>query len=543
MLAPLLFMLWFELPVGHGLAALGRRLEIKLRLAYQTKLPRLGARYFRTRLLSDLTERAHALHHVRRLPELAARALRAAFGLCLTASAIAWLDLRAGAVSCGVVLLTLAVTLLFQPVLGERDLRKRTYEGALMRFYLDALRGLTAVHSHGAADALATEHEALLVDWTRAGLASGRAAVAADATVALLGALGCISLVALDVHDSGVTTRTALLAFWALQLPAMASDLVLAARMYPLVRNATLRMLELLVAPDEHPPMHDAITAPTARTSTCSGVALEFRHMTVALNRRPVLQDITSRVAPGTHVAIVGASGAGKSTVLATLLGWHHVAPDSLMVDAAPLDAEARQQLRADTVWVDPSVQLWNESLLDNLCYGAREHAHASIARAMDDAELHTALQGLPSGMQSSLGEGGGLLSGGEGQRVRLARALLRTPPRLVLLDEAMRGLDRSKRARLLKRLRERFRDATLLCVTHDVAETRDFDRIWVLDQGKLVEDAPPAVLLQDSNSQYSALLRAEQNLTQRAWQEQGFRQVRLVAGRLDEVSTHGEHG
>ncbi len=112
-----------------------------------------------------------------------------------------------------------------------------------------------------------------------------------------------------------------------------------------------------------------------------------------------------------------------------------------------------------------------------------------SLAAALDQADLLDVLARLPDGLQTSLGDGGGLLSGGEGQRVRFGRALHRGDIRLAILDEPFRGLDREQRQRLLGQAREYWRGATLLCITHDLSETLSFDRVLVIDGGRIVED------------------------------------------------------
>ena len=114
----------------------------------------------------------------------------------------------------------------------------------------------------------------------------------------------------------------------------------------------------------------------------------------------------------------------------------------------------------------------------------------------LDQAALRDVLEGLPEGLQSHLGEGGSLVSGGEGQRVRFGRALMRRQARLVILDEPFRGLDRTRRRELLARARAWWSQATLLWITHDVAETRAFDRVLVIEDGRIVEDGTVDELL-----------------------------------------------
>ena len=114
----------------------------------------------------------------------------------------------------------------------------------------------------------------------------------------------------------------------------------------------------------------------------------------------------------------------------------------------------------------------------------------------IEQAELRGVLTKLPDGLQSALGEDGARLSGGEGQRVRFGRALLRPETRLVILDEAFRGLGRGCRRDLLSRARHLWAHTTLLCITHDVEQTRGFERVLVMDQGHVVEDGAPHDLL-----------------------------------------------
>jgi len=185
---------------------------------------------------------------------------------------------------------------------------------------------------------------------------------------------------------------------------------------------------------------------------------------------------------------------------------------------------------------VDPAVQLWNRSLLDNLRYGTSRGANADYGDVLRDADLRGVLERLPDGLQTSLGEGGALVSGGEGQRVRLGRGLLREDPRLVVLDEPFRGLDRVKRRELLDRLRDRWRDVTLLCVTHDVRETLDFPRVLVVDAGRVVEDGDPKALAASTDSQYRALLDAEDHLRDTLWSDRRWRRWRMDAGKLQET-------
>jgi ATP-binding cassette subfamily B protein len=127
-------------------------------------------------------------------------------------------------------------------------------------------------------------------------------------------------------------------------------------------------------------------------------------------------------------------------------------------------------------------------------------------------------------------------LSGGEGQRVRFARGLLAPNPRLVLLDEPFRGVDRAQRARLLAAARRSWSRATLLCVTHDITETLEFARVLVIEAGRVVEDGAPAQLAARASSRYAALLRSERALLEELFGGSKLRRVRLEDGRLHDI-------
>jgi ATP-binding cassette subfamily B protein len=245
------------------------------------------------------------------------------------------------------------------------------------------------------------------------------------------------------------------------------------------------------------------------------------------------LESIEIHIEAGSQIAIVGASGAGKSSLVGLLLGWHRPAAGRVLVDAEPLEAARLDSLRKETAWVDPAVQLWNRSLLDNLLYGRHTDDRPSVGAALHEADLYQVVQRLPDGLQTGLGEGGGLLSGGEGQRVRLGRSLFRLPARLVILDEPFRGLDREKRRELLKRARRIYHGATFLCITHDVGETRDFQRVLVIESGRVVEDGSPVRLAEDPRSRYRALLDAEETVRTGLWSSAVWRRLWLQSGQL----------
>ncbi|HKR01253.1 MAG TPA: ATP-binding cassette domain-containing protein, partial [Pyrinomonadaceae bacterium] len=329
-----------------------------------------------------------------------------------------------------------------------------------------------------------------------------------------------------------------LLIYWALSLPALGQEIAALARAYPTHRNVALRLLEPLGAIEEiitksHD--DDAAASSLEDLAQAGGVRVELREVGVRAGGHVILDEINLVIEGGSHVAVVGPSGAGKSSLVGLLLGWHKPTTGLVLVDGHVLEGDRLEQLRLETAWVDPAVQLWNRSLIDNLRYGAVDEALFSVSEVVERADLGAVLERLPDGLQTSLGEGGALVSGGEGQRVRLGRAMLKACARLVILDEPFRGLDRERRRELLAQARERWPEATLLCITHDVGETLSFQRVLVVEDGHVVEDGAPLELAAQPRSRYRNLLDAEEEVREKLWEGVSWRRLRIEKGRLTE--------
>ncbi len=521
-------LLLLEIPVTTSLLRFGRRLEIHLRLAFLEKIPRLGDRYFQSRPKSDMAERGHSIHLIRRLPELGGQLLRYSFEIVFTAGAIVWIDPASAPLAIAAAVAALAIPLASQPLLAERDLRLRTHAGALTHFYLDALLGLIAIHTHGGQPAVRREHESLLSEWARAGWNLQRAVLSLEALQFVLGFGLAIWLLASHLTRAGDAGATLLLVYWALNLPALGQEVAIIAWQYPSYRNITLRLLEPLGALEQRAPGTGAKSVDRG-----AGVEIALQSVSVVAAGHLILREIELAIPAGSHVAIVGASGAGKSSLAGLLLGWHHAAAGRVLVDGVELDDSRLDELRAHTAWVDPSVQLWNRPMAQNLRYGLPDSPSMLIESAIEAAELKRVIESLPDGLETPLGEGGGLVSGGEGQRVRLARALLRPGVRLAILDEPFRGLDFEQRHKLMARARETWRGATLLAISHDIAEALAFDRVLVLEDGRLVEDGDPRELKRDPASRFHAMLEAERAVREEFWKGPEWRHLRLENGRL----------
>jgi ATP-binding cassette subfamily B protein len=505
-----------------GELRLGRRLELRLRRDFQRKIGRLSERYFASRLASDLAERSHSLHQIRKVPRLGRQMAREGTELLLTTASILWLAPGTAPIALAALAASVLIPLFGQPFLFERDSRVRSHLGGLSRFYLDSLLGLVPLRVHRAEGALRSEHETLLASWARSRRGLQRAAVLLESAQFAFG-YGLVVLLVLSYLRAGGDPASALLvAYWALNVPVLGLQLVRLVSRCPEPRNVYLRISEPLRAPEEKDVAPADGTSPEALRGAAAAIRLEGVSVRAAGHR--VLEDIDLEIPGGSHVAVVGPSGAGKSSLFGLLLGFHFPESGRVLVDGSLLSGDRLASVRSRTAWVDPEVQLWNRSLEDNLRYGNDETADLASVRAVLGA------LSLPAG--ANLGEGGALVSGGEGQRVRFGRALLRTGVRLALLDEPFRGLDRETRRELLRLARSQWRRATLLAILHNVSECESFDRVLVLERGRLVEDGTPAELLARKDSRLARLFAAERELA-RLWSDESWRRFRIENGRL----------
>jgi ABC-type bacteriocin/lantibiotic exporter with double-glycine peptidase domain len=531
----LALLLTFELLTIAGILRIARRVDTRLRTAFFVKLPRLTDRYLQSRLTSDMAERCHNIQRLRLFPMTAAQFLRSSFELLGMMGAIVWFDPQGWKPLVVVGGLSFVVPLVVQRFIIERDLRVRSIGGALDRFYLDALRGLFAIRTHAAEEAVGREHEALLVDWYDAQRALQNTSILVEALQAVVGVTLVCWLLAGTVTRFLDLAPVLLIVFWTLSLPAAGASVALQLRQYPLHRNVLARLLEPLRAEEEPESPTEPVPLPAG------GVIVEFNDVGVQIGGNALLSGIRTAIAAGTHVAVVGLSGAGKSSLMGLLLGWYAPTTGRVLVNGVDLTGAHKETVRRATVWVDPTVQVWNATMLRNLFYGNDASRTERVDRVLRDAQLESVLTLLPEGLQTELGESGGLISAGEGQRVRFARALGRAEPALVVLDEPFRGLQRDVRRQLLAVARREWRNATLLCVTHDIEETLGFDQVIVMESGRVVEQGVPGELMRDEHSKYAALQRAERSAHDAVWQASFWQSRSMEGGRIgvaDRVAT-----
>lgn len=518
-----------EFPIASISQSLGRQLESQFRIALFEKIPKIHDPYFRTRLLTDMARRSHRLYRLRNLPVFFVSILQQIALVFFTLLGIFWLDTTAGVVASGLVVIMLLCSGLLQKVLQEFESRADIQSGLLGMFYFDSLRGLRVIRSHAAQQTFEAETEIQLRRWGETNYQGQSRQSLALLAMDLVSLLCIAGLMFSKAITADAIAPSLLWFYWLLRLPFMVkhlSSLLLQVPDYRLVLSLFVELLQATEVGDLVAKTQADTHALSTQENTTSGVAIDLIDVALNVSGHSVLQPINLRVAAGEHIAIVGESGAGKSSLCELLLGWHSPSSGELLVDGKALNAQALHQLRAQTAWVDANVQLWDRSLLDNINY---DHGKGKLS----ESGLGKVLAGLAQGLQTPLGEEGKRLSGGEGQRVRIARALGVEAARLVILDEPCRGLDRAAREHLLQQLRSQHAGATLICVTHDISEAIKFPRVLVISGGQLIEQGEPQALLANTGSVLSHLRECEQQVLNTLLHEQGWQSLRMQNGHL----------
>jgi ATP-binding cassette subfamily B protein len=250
--------------------------------------------------------------------------------------------------------------------------------------------------------------------------------------------------------------------------------------------GATERLMELLAS-------QSAITSPAQpqpAPSSAAGTAVEIEALTFHYPSRPAqaaLSYFTLRVAPGETVALVGPSGAGKTTVFQLLLRYYDPTRGQIRLDGVPLPQLTLADLRARIAIVPQEPVIFSASALENIRYGRPEASDEEVRAAARAAFADDFIRALPEGYATFLGERGVRLSGGQRQRIAIARAMLKNAP-LLLLDEATSALDAGSERMVQAALESAMRNRTTLVIAHRLATVQAADRIVVIDQGRLVE-------------------------------------------------------
>ncbi len=210
---------------------------------------------------------------------------------------------------------------------------------------------------------------------------------------------------------------------------------------------------------------------------------------------RPILKGLSFKVPAGHTVAIVGPSGAGKSTISRLLYRFYDVTSGSILIDGQPIAGVTQKSLRSAIGMVPQDTVLFNDTVRYNIRYGRPDASDAEVEEAARLAQIHDFVMSLPKGYDSMVGERGLKLSGGEKQRVSIARTILKGPP-ILILDEATSALDSFTEQEIQDALRKVSQNRTTLVIAHRLSTVVEADEIIVLDKGVIAERGTHRALL-----------------------------------------------
>lgn len=238
--------------------------------------------------------------------------------------------------------------------------------------------------------------------------------------------------------------------------------------------------------------------------------AIEFKdvRLTYPGTPREAIKGVTLSVWPGEHVALVGLSGSGKSSMVNLVPRFWSVSSGAVTVDGVNVEDCTLASLRNHIAVVSQNVILFDATIRENIAYGMPEVSEAAIEKAVEAAALTEVVAALPKGLDTLVGEAGGLLSGGQKQRISIARALLKDAP-ILILDEATSALDSESENQIKEALETLMKGRTCLTVAHRLSTIDRADRIVVMQDGVIVEEGTPAELLAKGGA-YARMVRLQ---------------------------------
>lgn len=245
--------------------------------------------------------------------------------------------------------------------------------------------------------------------------------------------------------------------------------------------SAAERVFRMLDIPNE------VVEKRNAPRLTAVGSGIRYEDVSFAYNDDPVLRGVNLDVAPGEIVALVGGSGAGKSTFVNLLPRFYDVTSGRITIDGKDVREVNLESLRRLMGFVTQEVILFNDTVKNNIAYGRSDVDESLVVAAATAANAHDFISAMPNGYDTNIGESGVLLSGGQRQRIAIARALFKDPPILVL-DEATSALDTESERLVQGALEVLMRGRTTLVIAHRLSTIRSADKIVVLDAGEIAE-------------------------------------------------------
>jgi ATP-binding cassette subfamily B multidrug efflux pump len=236
--------------------------------------------------------------------------------------------------------------------------------------------------------------------------------------------------------------------------------------------------------------------------------AIEFRNLSFFYNGSPTLRNISLVVPQGKTIAIVGATGAGKSTLVQLIPRLYNAPPNSLFIDGVAIERLPLATLRRAIGFIPQDTFLFGETIRENIAFGVESASDSEIQRAAEISNIDPDVQAFPARYETIVGERGITLSGGQKQRTAISRAVIRDP-KILILDDALSSVDTYTEEQILHELKQLMRNRTSILISHRVSTVKEADEIVVLERGEIVERGTHAELL-SRNGYYAELYRRQ---------------------------------
>ena len=262
---------------------------------------------------------------------------------------------------------------------------------------------------------------------------------------------------------------------------------------------------------------HELRDYPKAAPLVRRGAAIMFDNISFSYpDGRKVFENFRLRFLPGQRTGLIGQSGAGKSTLCALLQRFYDVRVGRILIDGQDIAQVTQESLRDAIAIVPQEIFLFHRSIVENIRYGRPNASDEEVLQAAAAARCGDFIESLPNGVATIIGERGVKLSGGQRQRIAIARAFLKDAP-ILLLDEATSALDTESEEAIREALARLMRGRTVIAVAHRLSTVRRFDRVVVLQAGKVVQDGPPDQLVRQDGLYRELIKREMTRLGQRA--------------------------
>lgn len=370
--------------------------------------------------------------------------------------------------------------------------------------FLDVLQGLTTLKLFNREDAQTETIRAITDRFRRTTLSVVRIAFLSSLALEFLATIS-IAVIAVEI---GIRLLYGFISF-----EAALFVLIIAPEFYMPLRtlgarfhagtNGAAAAKRVFAILDAQPQAHSAIEA----APSLPNYNIRFERVSYQYGDRPALQEVSFEIPHGKQTALIGHSGAGKSTVASLLLGFIAPSAGTITVGGVPLQQLPLSWWRDQVAWLPQKPYLFNGSVLENIRHAKPEATHAEVYAAAQAAAAHAFILSLPEGYQTQLGERGARLSGGQLQRIALARAFLKNAP-VIVLDEATANLDAETEQQIAEALKRLCAGRTTLIIAHRLGTVAQADQIVVLSGGRVVESGAPQALLQRDGA-YRALVMA----------------------------------